>query len=55
VASYQTMSRKEAEKIAAWVEEHLITWTPVPNWQREFFITMLMYPDLEFEMTYPRG
>ncbi len=48
---YRTMSRPEADKIVTWVEEHL-TVTMAP-WQKEMFATMVMYPDVKFEL--PKG
>lgn len=46
--SYQTMSRAEADKIITWVEDNLTVC--VPPWQKEIFATLLMYPDLEFQL-----
>lgn len=49
MASYQTMSRTEADKIIGWVESELLG-EPMTSWQKYIFASLLMFPDLKFEL-----
>lgn len=51
--SFQTMSRKEADEKIDFLEGLLTV--SMTNWQRELFATMLMYPDVQFDLRYRRG
>lgn len=51
--SFQTMSRKEADKITDTLVELLTV--EVTPWQREIFAVLLMYPDVKFELGHRRG
>lgn len=50
MGSYQSMSRAEADKIIEWVEGELVG-EPMTAWQRDIFATMLMHPDVHFELS----
>lgn len=48
MATYQTMSRPEADKIINWVKtQFTVTLT---DWQEDIFAAMIMNPDLEFRL-----
>ena len=50
---FKTMSRQEADKIVAWVQSSLtVTMT---SWQKELFTTMMMHPDVPFDVRIPRA
>lgn len=51
--TFQTMSRKEADEKIEWLEGALTV--PMTDWQKELFATMLMYPDVRFELRQGRG
>lgn len=51
--TFQTMSRKEADEKIEWLEGVLTV--AMTAWQKELFATMLMYPDMKFELGHQHG
>ncbi len=49
----KAVNQEEAAEVIAWAENNLTV--TITAWQKELFMTLLMYPDVKFDVRIPRA